>query len=144
MRKKIIIFGILSIIYIVGFPFIKEHVLDAPYLLTIEVVGEKDENSGGTEIWLDSISKDGESMNLNTLPLGDNWENRGRIYNPGNERSCWKICIRSKKETVITFLTHPYSGIVKITDPEGNVEVINLYSSEEGKCEYTYMVKETR
>ena len=141
MRKKIIIFGILSIIYIVGFPFIKEYMLDAPYLFTV-VVGEKDEKSSGTEIWLDNISKDGESLDLNTLPLGDNWENRGRIYNPGSEKSRWKICIRSRKETVITFLTHPYSGVVKITDPKGNIEIINLYSPEEGKYEYVYTVKE--
>ena len=137
MRKKVIIVAILSIIYIIGFPVFKEYVLDAPYSFVIETTGEKNESSGGTEIWIDGIKKDGENVNLNTLKLGENWENRGRIFNSGEKSSSWKLCVRSKKATVITFVTHPYSGIVKITDSKGNTKAIDLYSPREEIYSYT-------
>ena len=140
MRKKITIFGILSIIYIIVFPFVKEYVMDAPYKLVIEIEGEKNENSKGTEIWINSISRDGEFLDLNNVFLGEGWEIRERIFNTGEKCTSWKIYIRSKQETVITFVKHPYSGIVKITDPEGKTEIIDLYSPEEVIYEYSYTV----
>lgn len=141
MRKKVIIFAVLSIIYIIGFPIFKEYVLDAPYMLVIETTGEKNETSSGLEIWIDGILKDGTSLDINTLRLGKGWENRGRLFNTGEKSSSWKLCVRSREKTVITFVTHPYSGIVKITDPEGNTEVIDLYSSVEGTYSYTVDIK---
>lgn len=141
MRKKVIIIAILSIIYIIGYPIFKEHVLDAPYMLVIDVTGEKNEASGGTEVWIDSILRDGKGIDINTLSLGEGWENRGRLFHTGEESVSWKFCVRSKEETVIIFVTHPYSGIVKITDSEGNTEEIDLYSPVESTYIYKVAIK---
>ena len=40
--------------------------------------------------------------------------------------------IRSKKDTRIDFVTHPYSGVVRVIDYRGNVTELDLYSEEEG------------
>lgn len=137
MRKKVIIIAILSIIYIIGFPIFKDHVVDAPYTVWIETTGEKNESSGGTEIWIDSIQRDDKTLALNTIFLGNGWENPGRLFHAGAEQTKSRLVVRSKEATVITFVTHPYSGKVKVTDSQGNVETIDLYSAEEGTLEYT-------
>lgn len=137
MRKRIVVIAILSIIYIIGFPIFKEYVLDAPYIVIIEVTGEKNDQSGGTEVWIDGIYRDGEILDIGTLQLDKGWENRGRLFNTGEESSKWKLYIRSKEKTSITFVTHPYSGIVKVIDSKGKVEVIDLYSSVQGIYSYT-------
>lgn len=138
MRKKIIIFGILSIIYIIGFPLFKQHVLDAKYNITVQITGNKNEASQGTEIWIDTIKKDGEAIDFSKLILSGNWENTGRLFNPGKEATEWSFVVRSKDMTEITFITHPYSGMVTITDGNGNVKEIDLYSPEQG--EYKYLI----
>lgn len=137
MRKKVIIIAILSIIYIIGFPIFKEKVIDAPYTVLIETTGEKNEASGGTEIWIDGIQKDGEEVALSSVFMGNGWENRGRLFHVGAEQTKSKLIVRSKEKTVIKFVTHPYSGKVKVTDLQGNTETIDLYSAEEGTLEYT-------
>lgn len=141
MRKKIKFFILLSLIYIIGFPFLKEYVLDAPYMFVIEITGEKNEASGGTEIWIDSVLRDGVELEMNGLHLGEGWENRGRLFHRGDKSTDWKLCIRSREQTVITFVTHPYSGIVKIKGPKGNTATVDLYSPEEGRYRYTIDIR---
>ena len=131
MRKKAIILAIISIVYIIGFPLLKNKVLDARYTIVLEVTGEANALSKGTEIWIDSIYRDGAVVDITKLALDAGWENRVRLFNPGTEAGKWFIVIRSKKNTRIDFVTHPYSGIVRITDYEGNVSEFDLYSEEE-------------
>lgn len=136
MKKKIIIFGILSVMYILGFPLLKHHVLDAKYKITIQTTNEKNKSSKGTEVWINSIKKDEELVDLTTVILEDSWENRGRLYNPGNVEGEWSFVIKSKDKTTITFITHPYSGSVIITDGYGNSTELDLYSEEQGELEF--------
>lgn len=136
MKKKIIIFGILSVIYILGFPLLKHHVIDAKYKITIQTTNEKNKSSKGTEVWINSIKKDEKLVDLTTVILEDNWENRGRLYNPGNVEGEWSFVIKSKDKTTITFITHPYSGIVSITDGRGNSTELDLYSEEQNELEF--------
>lgn len=141
MRRKVIIIAILSIIYIIIFPVIREFFIEAPYTFTIEAMGQKNEDSGGTEVWIDGVYRDGERLGIEEIRLSDGWENVGRIYSSGEDNSSLKICIKSKEETVIVFVTHPYSGLVKITNPEGDTEIIDLYSSTDGIYSYVYKIK---
>lgn len=133
MRKKAIILAVISIIYILGFPLLKNKVLDARYTIIIEIAGESNPLSKGTEIWIDSIWQDHEETDLSSFALGADWENRGRLFNPGIESSEWRIVIRSKENTRIDFVTHPFSGVVRIIDYRGNVTELDLYSGEEGR-----------
>ncbi len=137
MRKKAFILAIISIIYIIGFPVLKNKVLDAKYTIILEVTGEANELSRGTEIWIDSIYRDGEAVDLTKLPLNAGWENRGRLFNPGTEAAEWSIVIRSKEDTRIDFVTHPYSGMVRVIDYKGNAVELDLYSEEEGTKSFT-------
>ncbi len=132
MRKKAIILAIVSIIYIIGFPLLKNKVLDARYTIVLEVTGEANGQSKGTEIWIDSIYRDGAAVDFTKLALDRGWENRGRLFNAGTEAEKWSIVIRSKKDTRIDFVTHPYSGVVRVIDYRGNVTELDLYSEEEG------------
>lgn len=132
MRKKAIILAIVSIIYIIGFPLLKNKVLDARYTIVLEVTGEANGQSKGTEIWIDSIYRDGTAVDFTKLALDRGWENRGRLFNAGTEAEKWSIVIRSKKDTRIDFVTHPYSGVVRVIDFRGNVTELDLYSEEEG------------
>ena len=80
MRKKAIILAIVSIIYIIGFPLLKNKVLDARYTIVLEVTGEANGQSKGTEIWIDSIYRDGAAVDFTKLALDRGWENRGRLF----------------------------------------------------------------
>lgn len=133
MRKKAFILAIISIVYIVGYPLLKNKVLDAKYMIEISITGESCELSKGTEIWIDSIWMDGAEVDLSGLTLGEYWENRGRLFNPGTKPAEWTVLIRSKESTRIDFVTHPFSGKIRITDYQGNVTEMDLYSAEEGK-----------
>ena len=116
MRKKILIILLVSVIYILFCPILKNEVLDARYVISIEVLAGVSGQSQGSEVWIDAIRKDGELINLAELPLDGNWENRGRLFHSGEESELWEIEVRSKNTTTITFITHPYSGRVRITD----------------------------
>lgn len=136
MRKKILIILVVSVIYILFFPIFKNEVLDARYVISIEVLAGASGQSRGSEVWIDAIRKDGEIINLAEVPLDGNWENRGRLFHAGEENELWEIVVRSKNTTTITFITHPYSGRVRITDYKGRVQELDLYSEKEGTVEY--------
>ncbi len=136
MKKKLLIFLVISIAYILIFPYVKTNIIDKKYIFEIEATGEKNKKSNGTEVWIDSIEADGKEMNMSNLSLTTSWENRGRLYNPGTAGTL-KVIIRGKN-IQINFIQHPYSGIVKVKDPNGNVKKIDLYSDEQKSYSYHF------
>lgn len=133
MRNKIIFFYIFSIIYIIVFPTLKNRVLDKPYYVSFIVDGAKNESSKGTEVWIDCIYTDGEIYDLSKFVLSESdWTYTGRVFCPGNEPSVLETKIPYKKTLEIVFITHPYSGNVKVIN-NSNENVIDLYSPEEGR-----------
>ena len=132
MKNKIIVFFILSFIYILLFPTFKERVLEKDYFIEFRTNGEKCDASLGTEIWIDAIVVDGALYDLATIDLGEsNWEHVGRIFNSGEEAAVLNIKVPYKKTLEIIFVTHPYSGIIEVTNQKQTKE-INLYSSDQG------------
>ena len=136
MKKKLLIFLVISIAYILIFPYVKTNIIDKKYIFEIAATGEKNNKSNGTEVWIDSIEADGKEMNMSNLSLTTSWENRGRLYNPGTAGTL-KVIIRGKNSQ-INFIQHPYSGIVKVKDPNGNVKKIDLYSDEQKSYSYHF------
>lgn len=108
--------------------------------VTIEATGEKNENSKGSEIWMGSISIDGEKVNLDTI-----WHDSVWKYDPAinyliatssEQSSTIQFSCEQARKIEIEFQTSEYSGIVEITDDEKN-EKIDLYAKETGRKRYT-------
>lgn len=133
MEKKIKIFLLLSIVYIVIFPLFKNYVLDRDYYVRLIAEGTKNEKSLGTEVWIDGIYVDGEMYDFSQLELPQQgWELLGRVFNPGTEQDVLDVKIKYKETLEIVFVTHPYSGKVSVVNKADKKE-FDLYSSEEGK-----------
>lgn len=108
--------------------------------VTIEATGERNENSKGSEIWMGSISIDGEKVNLDTI-----WHDSVWKYDPAinyliatssEQSSTIQFSCEQARKIEIEFQTSEYSGIVEITDDEKN-EKIDLYAKETGRKRYT-------
>ena len=69
MKKKLLIFLVISIAYILIFPYVKTNIIDKKYIFEIAATGEKNNKSNGTEVWIDSIEADGKEMNMSNLSL---------------------------------------------------------------------------
>ncbi len=136
LKRKIFYCILLSILFIIVFPIIKNKVLDKKYTVYIETTGDKNDLSKGTEIWIDSISKDGVLVANESIALQNGWEFNGRIFSPGNKKYKLKLNIRYRKNAKIKFIKHEYSGIVNIIDGNGNKLTVDLYSSKQEIYEY--------
>lgn len=137
MKKKILILGILSIIYILFFPFFFNNVIYKRYTIQISSIGEKDIVSKGTEIWINRILVDGKETDLSKYLLDDGWEYNGRIFSAGNTESTFTLKLHAKEKIEIEFVTHPYSGIIQIQNYDKSIDTINLYSNTE-----SYIIKD--
>lgn len=108
--------------------------------VTIEATGEKNENSKGSEIWMGSISIDGEKVNLDTIWHDSVWKYDPAINyliaTPSEQSSTIQFSCEQARKIEIEFQTSEYSGIVEITDDEKN-EKIDLYAKETGRKRYT-------
>ena len=137
MKKKFIIFFIISFIYIVFFPILKEKVLDKDYYFTLETEGLKNDKSLGTEIWLDHIEVDGKEYDMSKIVRPEGFEYNGRLYCTGEVPASLTTVIKYKHSIKFVFIKHPYSGIVIFTG-FGQKCSIDLYSDEQETFSYSY------
>ncbi len=140
MKKKILIFGVVSAIYIIFFPFLYHKVFYKQYIIEIIPTCEKNKESLGNEVWINRIIIDGEESDLSQYILADGWENRGRLFSTGITESNLILEIHAKETIVIEFVSHPYSGIVKLQDYNGNVDTVDLYSDTEGYLQREFII----
>lgn len=133
MKKKITIFFVLSVIYIIFFPMLKNNVLDKDYYVQFTVDGSRNGASNGTEIWITNIYADGKPYDMSKIYVGDSdWTYDGRLFNAGTDSSVLETKIKYKDTLEIEFIAHPYSGVVQVTNMS-ETKTVDLYSSEEGK-----------
>lgn len=130
MRKKIIVFAVLSAVYIIFFPMLREWIVNERYGFEFIVSGEKNEESLGTEIWLDAVLADGEMCDLSRFALGDGWEQQGRIFNPGMEPGRHTVVFPYGERVEFVFIKHPYSGVIQVKH-KGETRKIDLFSEKE-------------
>lgn len=136
MKRKVVIFLLLSAVFIVGFPLFRNHVLVKRIVLTIITMNEKNPDSGGVEVWIDSLMEDKRVIANSQITITDGWEDRGRIYSAGDGYYELEIPMTYMQNGKINFLKHPYSGKVEIRIDNQTVEVIDLYSDQEQVYEY--------
>ncbi len=137
MKKKFIIFFIISFIYIIFFPILKEKVLDKDYYFTLETQCLKNDKSFGTEVWLDHIEVDGKEYDMSKIVRPEGWEYNGRLYSTGEVPASLTTVIKYKHSIKFVFIKHPYSGIVIFTG-FGQKCSIDLYSDEQETFSYSY------
>lgn len=137
MKKKIIIFFVISIIYILLFPEFKERVLDKDYYVTIAVSGEKNEASVGTVVRVNAIVADGQVYDLSKVIRPQEWGVDGEIGNAGNVAAELVAKIKYKHKLEIIFAAGPDSGKVSVTN-RGETKVLDLYALEAGEvhCDF--------
>lgn len=105
--------------------------------LTIEVLGNKNQQSMGCEVWFFGLYEERYGIYvINPIAKKGTW----KLFNFGNE--IFNRClvssqkgsvlskIVSKGETRLVFLSHNYSGIVRVK-LDGLTELVDLYSPEE-------------
>ncbi|MFA9463371.1 MAG: hypothetical protein ACERKN_03655 [Velocimicrobium sp.] len=136
MNKKLVVFMILSILFIVVFPNYKNKVLDKKYKIQITVEESKNARTLGSEVWIDGFNADGKMLDNAKIPLDAGWECNGRIFSEGDSTYSLNTVIKYKKTCSIIFVKHPYSGAVLIKTGNGKEDVIDLYSPTEEIFEY--------
>lgn len=107
--------------------------------VTIVATSEKDNVAKAAEVWISSVSIDGEAVGLTSVPLPDGWVlKNGSVMCTANRPMTLTLNFKAAKQIEITFIKHPWSGIVTMRDGNSTTS-INLYAPDEGK--YVYSVK---
>lgn len=128
---KIIIFFIILLCTFEYLSLFKYQNID----ILITATTEKNTLSNSNEIWITEIKVDDKKLDLNSIELPSDWnydENSHRIFIVPNEKSNLNLTFTPSKNLEITFLTHPWSGIVQI-----NNKNIDLYSKNTSTFTYS-------
>lgn len=98
---------------------------------------------GNGEVWLVEAEADGKSIPLSQLSTEEkyNWEYNADyddyVYYPGEETEDNGLSIEIAGQDIkLKFGANSWSGSVLVTNSEGNTEVLELYSEEQGTREY--------
>lgn len=132
MKKKIIVFFVISILYILFFPEFKEKVLDRDYYVTFAVDGEKNEASAGTVVRVNVILADGQTYDLSKIIRPKEWGGESELVNAGNVAAGLVTKIKYKNSLEIIFATGPDCGRVSVTNRK-ETKVLDLYGPEVGE-----------
>lgn len=133
MKKKIFVFGMASILFILIFPVIRMKIEEQSTNiceLVIETTGTHNPKSNGTEVWIDGINVDGNDIDLSAIELAQGWELNGRIFSKGDTQYYLKIELPYKECLQIRFIKHPYSGIVNVIYGDKK-NIIDLFAEQE-------------
>ena len=139
MRKKIVVFIIISVLFILFFPMARKCIVEYSInncCFVLETTGKKNSESNGYEVWIDGIIVDGKDVDLSTIELDEGWGANGRIYSNGDTKYSLKVNLGYKESVQIRFIKHPYSGVVDVITENKN-QTIDLFSETEMTEIYT-------
>jgi hypothetical protein len=106
---------------------------------SITALGQKNDSSHASEVWILSIKNRGATYPLNKIPLNNAWETKdGKILSYQQQPSTLNLTIDQADKPVLTLLKHPWSGKVQINDGK-TVSTIDLYKEGNGD-EFEYPV----
>ncbi|WP_337531126.1 DUF6020 family protein [Zhenhengia sp.] len=98
--------------------------------LTIEVLNDRNDQSGGNEVWIREIQVDGRAVNLRKYG-SEKWEYKyGQLVAYKIIPTIFEEDFNVEKSLKITFLNHPLSGKVKITWNDES-SIYDLYNIED-------------
>lgn len=108
----------------------------------IEVLGEKNPDALGTEVWLVEIIGDFQDISLLAGEFDENWEYREpRLVSYNGSHAFYKGSFPVKSNIKICFAAGEYSGKARV-DINGRQKILDLYSDDGGfpTVEYFYPV----
>lgn len=135
-KANIMLLLVLSVIIVgAGGGLFDNHKYQSSHI-EVNAIGENNENSKGSEVWLTKVSVDGSEMDLTELQSQE-WEVRdGALLSYKEQPSTVIIDFPAARDITISFLQHEWSGAVKIKDGDNN-ELFDLYSDEVNTMQYT-------
>ncbi|WP_133054733.1 DUF6020 family protein [Niastella populi] len=111
----------------------------SPYVGYVKVtaLGEKNDSARAPEVWITSINNSETQQSLNAISLAKGWEkNYNYILSARDQPATQEIKIRNSGKYEIEFISHSWSGKVKIEDGS-NTTIVDLF--REGPAgSYTY------
>ena len=126
-RVKTTIVTILIVIAVsVLLTFLYRYMLPKETVVIITATGEKNEASNGTEVWLNYFAPDGKPYDL-TKYVPDDWQLINNV--PVTNKGTIEFKIKRFHNLHISFVAHPWSGIIEITTPAGTARY-DLYRAE--------------
>lgn len=131
--KKTIVGGTLALAIVISYiaPLNYMACKSAPVQMNIEAMGEKNEASQGTEVWIKSIQVDDRLIDLQSLAQEGGWEfKNGKLVSYENQPQQLSEMLEYMDSIKIELIEHPYSGkaVISIND---EVEEVDLYNSVE-------------
>lgn len=130
--KLLIIIICLTISVIVSyFMPLHETVNNSITKLTFTATGNKNQNSKASEVWIRGLQINEINIPLNSLIGEGGWQLKGEsIVSYKNQPVSFSINLKTDDNVKINFLSHAWSGIVKV-NYQGQERITDLYSSNE-------------
>jgi hypothetical protein len=105
--------------------------------IVITAIGDKNESSHGSEVWLTGIVIDQQKEDLSLIEHSSDWEfKEGALFNHSNQPATLNLSIPEGKNIKLQFLAHNWSGKVSIKDGSEQ-QILDLYSNTPIDSEYT-------
>lgn len=111
-------------------------------IIEIRATGEKNESSFSYEVWINSITANGNKIEFENINVEENWKlvDGCLLSNTDKLSNLLKIQVNEMENVEITFGTHNWSGIVEVKCDD-QIEKLDLYSINSGKKEINIMGK---
>ncbi len=105
-------------------------------IIEIRATGEKNESSVSYEVWINSITANGNKIEFEDMNVEESWKLVDGCLLSDTEKlsNLLKIQVIEMENVKITFGTHDWSGIVEVKCGD-QIEKIDLYSINSGKKE---------
>ena len=100
--------------------------------VTVTPMGKRNPASGGSEVWVRSVSSDVETVSAERwadFAAPDGWKVESGSMLAAGEARPLEVPLRATGYVDVTLLSHPWSGSVRIS-AGGEARVVDLYSSE--------------
>lgn len=104
--------------------------------IVISALGTKNDQSGGSEVWITKILVDGRLQDLSRIETSSGWVYQSKaIVSSENQPAVLELKLPRSKDISVFFLRHEWSGEASIKDRN---ELINLdlYSKDSKDLEY--------
>jgi len=107
--------------------------------ITVIALGEKNEKSASSEVWLLHITNNDTAYDLNNIVIDSGWTRKdGAIYSYQHQPDSIHVKIENPHHASLKFLRHDWSGLAKIRI--GNQEdIVDLFKANP-QSDYIYKV----
>lgn len=135
-KKSILIVSMISLLLCF---FNRDIIVPRTYedkIIEVRATGEKNELSVSYEVWINSITANGNKIEFEDINMQKGWEviNGCLLSDTDKLSNLLKIQVNEMENVRITFGTHDWSGIVEVKC-DNYIEKIDLYSINSGKKE---------